>query len=156
MGTGKTTVGRRVAEMTGRAFVDSDAVVVERSGMNIPEIFSQKGEDYFREIEAVVCHELAMQEGLVIATGGGMLIDADNRRVMQESGLVVCLRATPETIEQRLADQWNRPLLRGDWRGLLARRQAAYAEIPHQIDTTGKAAGEVAEEIVLLWQNQSR
>lgn len=153
MGTGKSTVGRLLAERLERSFIDSDAEIVRQIGMTIPEIFSQHGEERFRHIERRMCRFLAAQRGLVIATGGGMLVDEGNREVMLASGLVVCLNASTEDISLRLrADKTERPLLAGDWRALLEKRRAAYDEIPNQIDTTGKTPDEVAEEVMALWQ----
>jgi shikimate kinase len=156
MGTGKTRVGRRVAEMLGRPFVDTDEEIVKRVGMAIPEIFATYGEEGFRHIEQRICRFYAAQRGYVIATGGGMLVDEGNREVMVVSGFVVCLNAPPEVIRQRLlTDPEERPLLAGDWLALLDKRRPAYAEIPYQVNTADKAPDEVAEEIVSLWQNTS-
>lgn len=154
MGTGKTTVGKLLAELTGRRFVDMDDVIVERGRMSIPEIFSQQGEAGFRALEAQVCRELAAQSGLVIGTGGGALVNADNRAVMQAAGLLVCLTAEPDALWSRLESEADgRPMLaNGDWRGLLEKRRAAYDQIPHQVDTTGKTPDQVAQEIIALWQ----
>lgn len=156
MGTGKSTVGRRVAELLGRPFVDTDEEIVKRVGMAIPEIFATYGEEGFRHIEKRICRFYAAQRGYVIATGGGMLVDEANREVMVASGLVVCLNAAPEVIRQRLTkDPAERPLLAADWLALLEKRRPAYAEIPYQIDTTTKTPDAIAEEIVRLWQNTS-
>jgi len=152
MGTGKSTVGQRVAEMTGRDFVDTDEVIVASAGMSIPEIFQREGEQSFRQRERLYCRFYAAQSRLVIATGGGMLVDESNRNVMLASGFVVCLDATPEAIEARVGGDMNRPLLNSDWRGLLEKRQAAYAAIPNHVDTTNKTPEAIAEEIVGLWQ----
>jgi shikimate kinase/3-dehydroquinate synthase len=150
MGTGKTTVGKLVADMTGRPFLDTDDKIVERAGMSIPEIFVRLGEARFREIEKEVCRDLASQDGLVVATGGGMLVDDENRSLMESSALVVCLNAAPDAIEERVAGDNERPLLKSDWKGLLERRRAAYATISYQVDTTGKTPEQVAQEIVAL------
>lgn len=153
MGTGKTTVGRLVAEQVGRPFVDTDAEIVQHMGKSIPEIFVQEGETAFRHIERRLCRFLAAGCGQVIATGGGMLVDAGNREVMLASGTVICLTATPDAILERLKDEVDgRPLLQGDWRALLEQRRAAYETIPIQIDTTGKTPETIAQEIVKLWQ----
>lgn len=153
MGTGKTTVGKRVAEMMVWPFVDADDVIVARAGMPIPEIFAHHGEPHFRQIEREVCAELAAREAVVIATGGGMLVDEQNRQRMMESGLVICLTADADTLELRLLGDDNRPLLRGDWRALLERRREAYAKIPYQLDTTDRTPDDIAAEIVRLWSN---
>ncbi|MFN8562758.1 MAG: shikimate kinase [Anaerolineae bacterium] len=85
MATGKTTIGRRVALLLDRRFVDADDVIVERGGMSIPQIFATDGEAAFRALEKEVCRDLAAERGLVIATGGGMLVDPDNlARMMDE------------------------------------------------------------------------
>ena len=87
----------------------------------------------------------------MIATGGGMLIDAENRRIMSETGFVVCLDAAPEMIEARLSLASNRPLA-GDWRALLEKRRAIYAEIPVHVDTSDKTPVALAQEIIGLWR----
>jgi shikimate kinase len=156
MGTGKSTVGKLVAEKLDRPYLDTDEEIVRRIGMSIPEMFERDGEDRFRHIERRMCRFLAAQGGYVISTGGGMLVDESNRDVMLASGFVVCLNATPEVIAERLkADKTERPLLKGDWRALLAKRKSAYAEIPNQIDTTGKMPETIASEIIHLWQTVS-
>lgn len=156
MGTGKTTVGQLVAEKLDRPFIDTDAEIVRRVGMSIPELFQRQGEQGFRHVERRMCRFLAAQGGYVISTGGGMLVDDGNRDVMLASGMVICLTASPDTIMARLSvDKIERPLLKGDWRGLLEKRQPAYNAIPYQIDTTNKTPEAVAEEIVQLWQTVS-
>lgn len=156
MGTGKTTVSKKVARHLNRPFVDTDEKIVEQAGKSIPEIFAQDGETVFRHHERRVCRYYAAQSGLVIATGGGALVDAENREVMLASGLVVCLTASKDAIRRRLSGQTDRPLFSGDWEALYDRRMEAYAAIPHQIDTTALKPDEVAQEIIRLWQNESQ
>jgi shikimate kinase len=155
MGTGKTTVAKKVAERLGRTFIDTDEKIVEQAGKSIPEIFAQDGEAVFRHHERRVCRFYAGQSGYVIATGGGMLVDDENRRVMLASGLVICLMASKAAIRERLAGQTDRPLFSGDWEALYDRRAEAYAAIPHQIDTTSRTPDEVVEEVIRLWQTES-
>lgn len=152
MATGKTTVGQLVARLTGRPFVDADDVIVKRAGMPIRQIFEQDGEAAFRALEREVCRDLASKRRQVIATGGGMLVDPENRRQMMATGLVVCLDASPEVIGARLAASKERPLS-GDWMTLLEKRRAAYAAIPVHINTAGLNPDSIAQEIVKLWQN---
>lgn len=154
MGTGKTTVGKTVAELLGRPFVDTDDKIVEQAGKSIADIFAQDGEGVFRYIERRVCRFYAGQRGLVIATGGGMLVDEGNLKVMTASGFVVCLMASPQTIKERLAGQSGRPLFSGDWEALLEKRMPAYARIPHHLDTSTKTADEIAQEVIKLWQSE--
>lgn len=156
MGTGKTTIGLQVAECLERPFVDTDDVIVEQAGKSIPEIFAQDGEAVFRHYERRVCRFYAGQRGYVIATGGGMLVDADNRRVMLASGLVICLTASKQAIRERLVGQTGRPLFSGDWEALYDQRVSAYAEIPHQIDTSNQPPEAIVKEIIALWQTESR
>lgn len=154
MGTGKSSVGQLVASQLQRPFLDTDAEIEKRVGKRIAQIFAEEGEAAFRHIERRMCRFLSAQEGLVISTGGGMLVDEGNRDVMLASGLVVCLSASPDALLQRLqADKAERPLLKGDWRALLEKRRPAYESIPCQIDTTYKSVEEVAAEIVLQWKN---
>lgn len=151
MGTGKSTVGPLVAKQLGRPFVETDREIEKRAGMDIPRIFAEQGEAAFRRMERELCAELAAQQGLVIATGGGMLVDPHNLELMLASGFVVCLWAAPETLAQRLDAAAGRPLAAG-WRELLAQRREAYATIPHQVETTGKTPAQIAEEMIGLWR----
>lgn len=151
MSTGKTTVGELVADQLGWQFVDTDDLIVERAGMSIPEIFLRHGEDMFRAYEAQLAPEIALWQRVVIATGGGMLVDPDNLAALREHGLVICLTASEDEIESRLGDGAGRPLA-PDWRNLRAKRREAYARIPHQIDTTGRDPQNIAKEIIHLWQ----
>lgn len=151
MGTGKTTVGRKLALLLERRFVDSDDVITERAEATIPQIFARDGEAGFRALEKEVCRDLAAQGGLVIATGGGMLVDDENRAAMLNSGLVVCLDATADVIRERLAAATHRPLA-ADWETLFEKRKAAYAAIPHHVDISGKSPRIIAEEIIRLWR----
>ncbi len=156
MGTGKSTVGRLVAERLGRPFMDTDEEIVRRTGMQIQEIFQQQGEQNFRHIERRLCRFIAAQRGYVVSTGGGMLIDESNREVMLNSSLVICLNAADDEIMTRVkADKTERPLLKGDWRALLEKRRPIYSTIPCQIDTSGKTPEQVADEVIGLWETVS-
>ncbi len=157
MGTGKTTVGRLVAEQLGRPFVDMDALIEQRAGLNIPAIFATRGEAAFRRMERELCHELAARDGLVIATGGGALIDPVNRALMIGSGVVICLEASPDVLLARLQMQQDRPLLDGSAlperiHALLKTRRAAYAALPYHLDTSALTPRQTMEEILALWQ----
>jgi shikimate kinase len=148
MATGKTTLGRRLAAELGLEFVDMDDLIVEREGKPIPRIFAEDGEAHFRRVEREVVRELSGRRGLVVATGGGVVLNADNVRDFGEGGVCVCLTADPETILQRAAGDDNRPLLAGDEKrerilSLLEARGLLYAAIPVQIDT-GRLSVEAA------------
>jgi shikimate kinase/3-dehydroquinate synthase len=157
MGTGKSQVGREVARRLERPFVDMDAEIEARAGKSIARLFAEEGEAAFRRLESDLCHELVRQRGLVIATGGGTLVDPANRMAMMASGTVACLTATLKEILHRLGkhDTARRPLLEGaepalEARRLLAARSAAYAALPWQVDTTGRSVAQVATEVVSL------
>ena len=111
MGTGKSAVGREVARRLGRQFVDMDDVIEARAGKPIPRIFAEDGEPAFRQMEASLCEELSAQRGLVIATGGGALVNLANRAMMMKSGTVVCLSCDPDEILRRVGGNDYRPLL---------------------------------------------
>lgn len=156
MGTGKSTVGRALADLLGREFVDTDRVIEDRHGP-IPAIFAEQGEGAFRRYERDVADELADRDGLVIATGGRLMVDAVNARRLGDTGDVVCLVASLDTILRRVDVEGageTRPLLRGDdvrerVAALLAERSDAYAAYP-QVSTDGGSARHVAMVIADL------
>ncbi len=153
MGTGKSSAGRILAERLGMTFVDMDDEIVRRAGRPIPEIFRDQGEPAFRAMERALAVELAARSGLVISTGGGIVLNPDNLRDFSASGLVFCLRASPETVLRRVEHDTNRPLLQGEdrltrIRELLAKRQALYDAIPRQIDNEGHKPADTADVLV--------
>lgn len=155
MAVGKSTVAREIAARLGRPFVDMDERIAAAAGMSIAELFARHGEPHFRALEAQLARELAAQQGLIIAAGGGALVDAANRERMTRTGLAICLTASVETLLQRLGEDASRPLLAGPERRqrlieLLNRRAAAYAEIPYHIDATGRTVAEVAAAAIDL------
>lgn len=153
MGTGKSSAAREIARRLGKKFVDTDEIIQIREGMSVADIFASRGEGHFRRLEASLCHELAAQSGLVIATGGGMLIPDANREILSASGPTICLTASPDEIEQRLEASRDRPLLDGPDRqariaALLAERSAAYGRIPLQVDTSGLTVAQIADRVL--------
>lgn len=155
MGTGKSSVGREVARRLGWKFIDMDELIKKRVGATIPEIFARYGESFFREEERKLCQELAQRQGLVIATGGGALIPKENRKVLGEKGVLICLTCDVDELMKRLNDEKDRPLLEVQDRrkrieDLLTKRREAYSRISHRMDTTGLTVGEVAERVIGL------
>ncbi len=155
MGTGKSRVGREVARCLGRPFVDMDAEIEARAGKSIPRIFAEEGEAAFRRMEAGLCRELGGRSGLVIATGGGALLDPSNRAAMGSNGVLICLTASAGEIHRRVSggDAPGRPLLDvtdpvAEIGRLLAARHEAYAAIPWQLDTTDLSVDGVVERVI--------
>ena len=149
---GKTTVGRLVARALGREFVDVDAWVEARWGRPVPDYFATGDEAVFRAREAEACRALAAHGHRVLAPGGGALLDAHSRATLEGTGLIVCLRAKPETLLARLGEGPVRPLLAGDPAArlgqLLSERKALYDSFAAQVPTDGCTPDEVAAELV--------
>jgi shikimate kinase len=164
--TGKTRVGQEVARRLGWGFVDSDDEIVALAGKGIPEIFAQDGEERFRELERRVLETLCANESLVIATGGGAIVDPKNRELLAQSGVVICLEAKPQTIYQRLlaaqkANSVVRPLLAGDdplkrIESLKMFRQPFYAMADWSVHTDSLDINEVCDEVIRGWSQVSR
>jgi len=155
MGTGKTTVGKLLAADLGYEFIDTDSVIETRCGRSIPEIFRESGEDVFRRLEAELVLELAEREGLVIATGGRLMLDPANAAALSSKGLVFCLAATPDEILSRVMNnQQSRPLLDVTEPGeriveLLEARAEGYRRF-YQVMTNDKGPEEITRELIDL------
>jgi shikimate kinase len=152
MAVGKTTIGRRVARRLTRSFYDADAEIVRRTRLQVTEIFSQCGETRFRKLESTMCRWLAAREGVVISTGGGMVVNPANLAALTRTGIVICLNASPDTLRKRIERNKARPLAQ-NWERLYEQRREVYAAVPYQINTEGKSPEYVAMEIVKLWQS---
>jgi shikimate kinase len=157
MGAGKTSIGRRVGKRLGRRHVDLDVAIERAAAMRVTEIFAAEGEAGFRDREHIVLvHTLADDEPLVISTGGGAVLRADNRAVMRDRSVVVWLRATPSTLLTRVGDGSGRPMLAGDPLGqltrLVAERASEYAAAAHHIvDVDRLSFDRVTDRVALLW-----
>lgn len=143
MGAGKTTIGRILARKLGLRFIDSDHEIEARTGATIPWIFEIEGETSFRRREAEVIRELTGQQGIVLATGGGAILNPESRAYLQERGTVIYLRASVNSILQRTAHDKNRPLLqtadpRKKLEELMAVRDPLYTEVAHMVIDTGR------------------
>jgi shikimate kinase len=114
MGAGKTTVGKQLAHVLGMEFIDSDLEIQRRTGVDIPTIFEFEGEEGFRKRERSIIEELTALEGVVLATGGGAVLEEQNRRLLSSRGFVVYLQCTPEQQYERTYRDRNRPLLQTD------------------------------------------
>jgi shikimate kinase len=111
MGTGKSSIGRMVAHSLGFEFVDTDDRIIESEGKSIAEIFADEGEDYFRDLETKTLLACGSESKQVLATGGGVILREENRRILAKSGYVIWLKASPEAILDRVSRNRDRPLL---------------------------------------------
>ncbi|MFN3480590.1 MAG: shikimate kinase [Thermodesulfovibrionales bacterium] len=153
MGTGKTEVGKILAQRFGYTFLDADSIIEQEQNMSITEIFRLYGEPYFRDIESAVLRRLAERDKVVISTGGGAVLRQENMDNLRKKGIIVCLTASPETILRRTSNDSSRPLLQVEdplkkIKELLEFRRPYYERSDIMIDTEGKSPLEVAEEIM--------
>ncbi len=154
MATGKTTVGKLLAEQLSYTFVDTDELIVKKAKMSVANIFREKGEAFFRKLESDMALELSQKEGFVISTGGGFMLNPVNKAALNEKGHVFCLVATaqeifsraskPSAIKRPLLETAN-PLQRIE--ELMKERESAYGDFT-QISTSGKTPEEVVFDIV--------
>ena len=162
MGAGKTSIGRRLAERLGLAFADADQDLEQRAGASVGTIFDCEGEAGFRARERALLAELLAGVGLLVATGGGAVLDPDNRRLLHSRGFVVHLHVDVEEQLRRLARDRTRPLLQRDdreqvLRDLAAARAPLYAEVADlRFDTSGLAPADatlaLAQQIEAQWR----
>ena len=160
MATGKSSVGRSLAALVGYEFVDMDTLIEAETGMSIPEIFSSRGEAAFRELESRMVDRVTLRTGCVVATGGGTVANRANLQKLKSAGILVTLTASIETILERVGEAADRPMLHRQEkseriRALLKERAPFYAEADLTVDTTSRAAEEVAREIAALLQDRS-
>ena len=152
MGTGKSTIGRIAAEQMQFTFVDTDALIESRLGRTISDVFEREGEATFRQYEKSVVRELAGEQRLVIATGGGLVMDPANMASLKGHALVIWLCATPDAIWERVRSQTHRPLLQtpdplAKIREMLTARMPSYREADIYIDSGLRTPREVAAQL---------
>lgn len=154
MGSGKSTVAAYLSNHFKMDIIEMDQMIAMREGMSIPDIFEQHGEEYFRDAETKLLFEIQSEDNKVVSCGGGVVLREQNVEVMKKGGLVVLLAAKPETILERVKDDDNRPLLRGNKNvayisELMEKRRERYeyaADIV--IWTDGKDLQNICEEIM--------
>lgn len=157
MGTGKTTVGKKLAKALGMRFIDTDHEIERVTGMTVNQIFRKYGEVRFRSEEKAAVRRITREGNQVIATGGGVILDPENVCMLKQSGVVICLSASPEVIYRRLSRKRNRPLLRTENPmeaiiSLLEQRQPLYRCADFTIDTSGLGLDEVVAEAVRVYR----
>ena len=154
MGVGKSTIAFQLGEMLHMECMEMDQKIVEQEGMPISEIFSKHGENYFRDVESNLLIDLQEGEGIVVSCGGGVVLRRENGAYMKKNGHVIWLTAQPETIYERVKDNQDRPILKGNMNvkfisDLMEKRRPYYeaaAEI--QISTDQKNVSQICAEIV--------
>ena len=155
MGTGKTAVGQELAREKKWQFLDLDELIELKEKRPISDIFAKSGEPYFRRLEKKTLKEVSQQKKFVVACGGGIVIDPDNIRIMKESGLMICLTASPEVILKRTSGYAHRPLLnvsdpKKQIELLLKLRAPYYAKADKTLDTSKFSVKEAVDRILKL------
>jgi shikimate kinase len=156
MGAGKTTVGKLLAQQLGKVFVDSDEEIQQRTGVTIPHIFDVEGEAGFRQREASVIQDLVLLDNIVLATGGGAILNEKNREALCCNGIVVYLKSTIHDLWQRTRHDRNRPLLQtadphAKLKNIYEQRDPLYAQVANLVMPTGKQS---AQSLVLHLQQE--
>jgi shikimate kinase len=156
-GTGKSTVGKLLAARLGRELVSTDAEIIKRAKRTIPEIVTQEGWEYFRNLESDICRELASRDKLVIDTGGGAILRTQNVEALKKNGTVFWLTASVETIEKRIGGDDQRPSLTGaksfvdEIQDVLRERTPNYqAAADHTIATDDRSIDQLVETLLAL------
>ena len=154
MGTGKSVVGKKLAAKLNKDFVESDDMIEAREKMPIRDIFEKKGEPYFRRVEKEVIKEASSRKNVVISAGGGAIVDEENFNNLKNSGTLICLKASPDTILKRTKDLKTRPLLnvpdpKKKIEELLKKREPYYNKADLVIETDNLSIERVVERILL-------
>jgi shikimate kinase len=158
MGTGKSVVGKKLAAKLKAKFLDLDSLIEEKQGRRIQDIFAKEGEPHFRKLEKENLREISRKDGLVIACGGGIVLDKDNIELMRSSGKMICLSTRPEVIFQRVKGHAHRPLLNVEDKEkkiteVLKARQPFYNLAHISIDTSDSSVEQVVEKILEYIKN---
>ena len=154
MGAGKSTIAAELTKELGMQRIEMDQMIVEQQNMPISEIFDKFGEEYFRNIETDLVRELTDKKQMVVSCGGGIVLRHENAKLMKESGAIVLLTATPETIYERVKNSTERPILNGNMNveyisSLMDQRKDRYFAVADYVVTTdGKSAKEICAEII--------
>lgn len=157
MGTGKTSVGEKLAARLQMPMIDTDDIVVGDSGMAIPDIFARHGEAHFRDLESTAVSKAANLENHVISTGGGVVLRESNLEMLKGNGVVFCLTAAPEEIWRRIGNETHRPLLQDPdplrkIEQMLIERCPFYARADYEIPTTGLSIKAVTDKIIEIFR----
>jgi len=159
MGTGKTVVGKALAEVLNFRYIDTDAMIEAAARKTIPEIFGNEGEDAFRKYESDAVKHLLHLHDYVVSTGGGVVLSDENIENMKNAGVMICLTATPDVIFERTRHNDYRPLLQTSdpmkkIKSLLKFRDPFYRRADHTIDTSNLTVEEVVQAILKIRKNE--
>ena len=161
MGTGKTSIGRRISSQLRMRYVDTDEIVERDNRRRISDIFAEDGEAVFRELESEAVRKVSKLHNHVISTGGGVVLKEANMTELKRNGVIFCLTATAEEIYKRVGHQIHRPLLQdpdplAKIQSMLADRRPYYAKSDHMISTTGRSFGEIITHIKRTFRKSTR
>ena len=159
MGSGKSSVGKKLARALNFGFIDTDAIIEKDVGMSITTIFKRKGEPYFREMESKAIALVSMLDNQVIATGGGVPLRETNMQELERNGMVVHLKVSPENVLKRIGHDTSRPLLQTKdpletARAILSKREKAYARCALSVDTDTHSVEEIVEKILQFYKEK--
>lgn len=157
MGSGKSSTARELAAALGMKHMELDALIEERAGKSINDIFSEDGEEHFRRLEKEALMRVAEGENQVVSTGGGVVKDFGNRKLMKGNGVVIYLKASVKQLAENLKGVDNRPLLKvadpeKRLAEILEEREDSYEDSDYTIDTEGKNPKQIAQEILGIWE----
>ena len=160
MGTGKSAVGRRVAEKLGFHFIDVDQAIEEEEGLSITQLFAQRGEEAFRELERNFIESGHPDSNCVVSCGGGLSVPDGMPELLKKKGVAICLWATPEVVFERTKGNSKRPLLNvtdplTSIRKLLEQREPRYRATGNLISTVDRGLAAVADAVLRVYQSQS-
>jgi len=152
MGTGKTSVAKKLAQVMNMEYVSTDELIEKKEGVSINDIFAGKGEFYFRDLEKGIIGEISNLDDIVIDAGGGVMINQENVNNLKANGVIICLQADSDTILERMKDKKDRPLLNVDDKlakinELLKKRNAYYQKADYFINTSNLSIDEVVKRI---------
>ena len=141
MGAGKTTIGRQLAKKLSKEFYDSDHEIEKHTGADISLIFELEGEEGFRKRESQLLKEIVSNKNIVLSTGGGAVLDPENRKLLSDNGIIIYLKSTAEKLYRRIADDKRRPLIQTDDRlnkikKILEEREPLYQSLANEIIET--------------------
>ena len=159
MGTGKSTIGRQLAQQLEYTFVDSDHAIEAEAGMSIPEIFQTDGESRFRAMEKAFVESGHEPEGCVVSCGGGLVFQPGLKEMLQAKGMVLTLFASPETVYERTRSNKNRPLLnvedpKAEIKRLLEERMPVYREAGIGVLTDGRSPNDIVAHIIRIYNRE--